>query len=73
MLVVDETGAQLEAQVALRDAVPAGTAFVERRLARDGANVLRGATVEIVPIPDPLVIAEPVRLSETGGVEGALA
>ncbi len=53
MLVVDDTGAQIEAQVALRDATPPGTAFLERGLAEQGANALRGQTVTIVPIPEP--------------------
>ena len=38
MLVVDEDGAAIEAQVAVRDAVPAGRAFLERGIARHGAK-----------------------------------
>jgi hypothetical protein len=71
MLVVDETGARVEAEVALRDAVPVGTAFLERGIARDGANALRGATVEIVPIPEPVVAG--VGANGSGAVEEALA
>ena len=51
MLVVDETGAEVQAEVALRDAVPAGTAFLERGIAAEGANALRGERVTVVPIP----------------------
>ena len=53
MLVLDETGASVQAEVVLRDATPAGTAFLERGLAEHGANELRGQTVTIVPIPEP--------------------
>ena len=53
MLVVDETGAQVHAEVTLRDATPAGTAFIERGIASDSATALRGGRIEIVPIPEP--------------------
>jgi NADH-quinone oxidoreductase subunit G len=55
MLVVDETGAEIQARVALRDAVPAGSAFLQRGVGADGANRLRGTSVEILPIPEPVV------------------
>ena len=53
MLVLDEAGASVAAEVALRDATPPGTAFLERGLAEHGAGALRGQTVTIVPIPEP--------------------
>jgi NADH-quinone oxidoreductase subunit G len=53
VLVVDDTGASVRARVAIRDAVAPGTAFLQRGLARDGANALRGETIEIVGIPLP--------------------
>jgi hypothetical protein len=53
VLVVDDTGASVRARVAIRDAVAPGTAFLQRGLARDGANALRGKTIEIVGIPLP--------------------
>ena len=59
MLVLDETGASVVAEVALRDATPPGTAFLERGLAEHGANALRGQTVTIVPIPEPEPEPEP--------------
>jgi len=59
MLVLDETGASVQAEVALRDATPAGTAFLERGLAEHGANALRGQTVTIVPVPEPEPEEEP--------------
>jgi NADH-quinone oxidoreductase subunit G len=62
MLVVDEHGAGVEAQVTLRDAAPAGTAFLERGLEADGANALRGETVRIVPVPEPEPEPEPQEL-----------
>ena len=71
MLVVDETGAQIHARVAPRDGIPAGTAFVQRGLAAESANVLRGSSIEIVPIPEPM---EPPDEAEpdSGSVEEAL-
>jgi NADH-quinone oxidoreductase subunit G len=71
MLVADETGAQIHARVAPRDAVPSGSAFLQRGIAADSANVLRGSTIEILPIPEPVepeAEAEP----DTGPVEEAL-
>ncbi|MGH2852387.1 MAG: molybdopterin-dependent oxidoreductase, partial [Solirubrobacteraceae bacterium] len=53
MLVVDADGTGVRAQIALRDAVPAGTVFLERGIASEGAQRLRGPSVEIVPIPEP--------------------
>jgi len=72
VLVADETGAQLRARVAPRDGVPAGSAFLQRGIAADSANVLRGSTIEILPIPEPV---EPPAETEpdTGSVERALA
>ena len=72
MLVTDETGAQIHARVAPRDGVPAGTAFLQRGIAADSANVLRGSTIEILPIPEPV---EPPAETEpdTDSVEQALA
>jgi NADH-quinone oxidoreductase subunit G len=71
MLVTDETGAQLHARVAPRDAVPAGSAFLQRGIAADSANLLRGSTIEILPIPEPV---EPAAEAEpdSGPVEEAL-
>jgi len=69
MLVTDATGASVHARVAVRDAVPAGSAFLQLGLASDSANVLRGATVEIVEIPLP---AEPAMESDDETVEEAL-
>jgi NADH-quinone oxidoreductase subunit G len=71
VLVADETGAQIHARVAPRDAVPAGSAFLQRGIAADSANVLRGSTIEILPIPEPV---EPAAETEpdTGPVEKAL-
>ena len=54
MLVVDAEGTGVRAQIALRDAVPTGTIFLERGIASEGAQRLRGPSVEIVPIPEPL-------------------
>jgi NADH-quinone oxidoreductase subunit G len=53
MLVADETGAQIHAQVAVRDGVPAGRAFLQCGIPADSAESLRGATIEILAIPDP--------------------
>jgi NADH-quinone oxidoreductase subunit G len=46
VIVSDEHG-ELRAKVALRDSAPAGTAFLEQTLARDGANLLRGPHVKV--------------------------
>jgi hypothetical protein len=53
MLVVDAEGTGVRARIALRDAVPTGTVFLERGIASEGAQRLRGPSVEIVPIPEP--------------------
>ena len=53
VLVSDETGASVLAHVELRDAIPAGTAFLERGLAAEGAERLSGSTVTITPAPTP--------------------
>ena len=55
VMVVDESGARVEAEVSLRDAVPRGSAFLERGIERDGANALRGATVALEAITELLV------------------
>ncbi len=68
MLVADETGAQIHARVAPRDGIPPGSAFLQQGIATDGANVLRGSTIEILPIPEPPAEAEP----DSGSVEEAL-
>ena len=70
MLVADETGAAVRARVALRDAVPAGTAFLLRGIAADSANLLRGESVEIVAIPEP--VEPPPPPEEEPSVEEAL-
>jgi NADH-quinone oxidoreductase subunit G len=46
VVVSDEHG-QLRARVAVRDSAPAGTAFLERDLDNDSANLLRGPLVEV--------------------------
>ena len=78
MLVSDESGAQIHAQVALRDGVPAGSAFLQRGLASDSAESLGGTTIEIAPIPDPpppppAASASPEQTdsAEPGAIEGA--
>jgi NADH-quinone oxidoreductase subunit G len=53
MLVADETGAQIQAQVAVRDGVPGGRAFLQRGIPTDSAENLRGETIEILAIPNP--------------------
>jgi NADH-quinone oxidoreductase subunit G len=72
MLVADETGAGIHARVALRDAVPAGSAFLQRGIAGDSANVLRGSTIEILPIPEPVLAAAGDPESDADAVEEAL-
>jgi NADH-quinone oxidoreductase subunit G len=74
MLVADETGAQLHARVTLRDAVPVGRAFLARGIAADSANILRGSTIEILPIPEPVEPepVEPEPEADGGTVEEAL-
>jgi NADH-quinone oxidoreductase subunit G len=73
MLVADKTGAEIHARVALRDAVPAGSAFLQRGIAADSASVLRGSTIEILPIPEPvLAAADPDPEPDSGSVEEAL-
>jgi NADH-quinone oxidoreductase subunit G len=52
-LIADERGAEIRARVALRDGVPAGRVFLQRGLATDSAERLRGETVELLAIPDP--------------------
>ena len=59
VLVTDETGTSVHAQVELRDATPAGTAFLERGLASESAEHLRGATVTIAPAPAPARFVPP--------------
>jgi NADH-quinone oxidoreductase subunit G len=76
MAVSDESGAQIHAQVAVRDGVPAGSAFLQRGLASDSAESLTGSTIEIAPIPDPpavAVIDERSDSAEPGAVEEAFA
>ena len=80
MAVIDESGNEIHAQVALRDGVPAGSVFLQRGLARDSADSLDGSTIEIAPIPDPppapppeVLVSEPSDGSEPGAVEEAFA
>jgi NADH-quinone oxidoreductase subunit G len=80
MLVSDESGAQIHAQVALRDGVPAGSAFLQRGLASDSAESLVGPTIAIAPIPDPpppppAASASPEQTdsAEPGAIEEAFA
>jgi NADH-quinone oxidoreductase subunit G len=80
MLVSDESGAQIHAQVALRDGVPAGSAFLQSGLADDSAESLGGPTITIAPIPDPppppaaaASADEQSDSAEPGAVEGAFA
>ena len=72
MLVVDETGAQIEARVALRDAVPAGTAFLERGLARGARIACAARRSRSPPIPEPVVVVL-AGDDESGAVEEAFA
>ena len=72
MLVADETGAQIHARVALRDAVPVGSAFLARGIAGEGANILRGATIEILPIPEPVEPVDPEPEPDADAVAEAL-
>ena len=72
MLVADETGAQIHAQVAVRDGVPAGRVFLQRGLPVDSAESLRGETIEILAIPDPPPPA-PDPQPDTVSVEEAFA
>ena len=44
---VGTDGTRVDATVALRAAVPAGSVFLQEGLARDGANLLSGPTVQI--------------------------
>ncbi len=46
-VIVDDGHAEVRARVALRDSAPGGTAFLERSLNVDGANVLHGSHVRI--------------------------
>jgi NADH-quinone oxidoreductase subunit G len=79
MAVSDESGAQIHAQVALRDGVPAGSAFLQSGLESDSAESLRGPTIEIAPLPEPppqqppVAVGEPTESAEPGAVEGAFA
>jgi NADH-quinone oxidoreductase subunit G len=76
MAVSDESGSQIHAQVALRDGVPAGSAFLQSGLASDSAESLSGSTIEIAPIPDPPpvpVVGEQTDSAEPGTVEEAFA
>jgi NADH-quinone oxidoreductase subunit G len=50
VLVSDDHG-ELRATVVVRDSAPSGTAFLERDLARDGANLLRGPLVNVRAAP----------------------
>jgi NADH-quinone oxidoreductase subunit G len=64
MLVIDETGAQIRAHVALRDAVPVGSAFLQRGIATDSAESLRGSRIQIVAIVDAPAETQPDAGSE---------
>jgi NADH-quinone oxidoreductase subunit G len=67
--VIGDAGTRVEAQVALRGAIPAGVAFLERGIAGDGANALRGGSVEILAAREPEGEPEPVGagVGATGG------
>jgi len=56
VFVSDESGARVRGQVVLREAVPAGTAFLERGLAAESADALPGSSVAIEPAPAIVVI-----------------
>ena len=71
MIVTDETGAQVRGHVALRDATPAGTAFLERGLEVQSADALPGSSVTIAAAPEPAVEVAVELLVEP--VEEALA
>jgi NADH-quinone oxidoreductase subunit G len=73
MLVRDEHGAGVQAQIAVRDGVPAGRALLQRALPHESAELLSGGTVEIVAIPDPPPLPDPLAEEEHDAVEGALA
>jgi hypothetical protein len=73
MLVADETGARIRARVALRDAVPAGSAFLQRGIPSEGANLLRGSMIELHPIPEPPLAPPPDPEPDAGSVEEAYA
>ncbi|MGD1051836.1 MAG: NADH-quinone oxidoreductase subunit NuoG [Solirubrobacteraceae bacterium] len=74
MAIVDESGTEIHAQVALRDGVPTGSAFLQRGLERDSAESLDGSTIAIVPIPDPPAPPSEALVSEQtdGGGPGAV-
>jgi NADH-quinone oxidoreductase subunit G len=61
LVLVSDRGAELEARVVLRDAAPAGTAFLEQDLDADTAGLLRGPHVEIRLAPEPV---EPEQIAE---------
>jgi NADH-quinone oxidoreductase subunit G len=71
--VADESGAQIHAQVALRDGVRTGSAFLQRALPSESAENLTGPTIEILALPP----AAPAQLDEehagSGSVEEAFA
>jgi len=69
MAVTDASGTAVRARVAVRERAPAGTAFLQRAITADSANHLRGGTVEIGPIPEPV---EPEPPEEEPSVEEAL-
>ena len=69
MLVSGTGGGAVQARVAVRDAVPVGTAFLQRAIATGSADELSGDWVEIGEIPLP---AEPAMESDDETVAEAL-
>ncbi len=61
---VSQNGTRLRAKVALRERVPAGTAFLAEGLARESANAFTEPTVHIEPWSEPALIS-----SEPSNVE----
>jgi NADH-quinone oxidoreductase subunit G len=76
MAVADATGTQIRARVTVRDAIPAGSAFLQRAIATDSAERLRGETIEIVAIADPPAAppdADPAVAADSDSVAEAVA
>jgi NADH-quinone oxidoreductase subunit G len=76
VLVADEHGGRIHAQVALHHDVPAGSAFLQDSLASDSAESLTGGAIEILPLPPappaPPELADGAR-GDSGPVEEAFA
>jgi NADH-quinone oxidoreductase subunit G len=60
---VSQNGTRLHAKVALRECVPAGTAFLAEGIGADSANILTASTV-LVGKPSPEPEHEPLELSD---------